>query len=188
MRRTRSSKLILRAAFLILLILFSKDLTALSFDGLITIGPLEYRGATERNGYLLGLNTNIFLFSDLALALRGNVIDLDSGLYKEREYASTAKIINFSAGLLYIVDTMTLIPFIRADAEFYSGNFTNKENMDYGYSIGAGVRYEREILIFMFELAYKQLYKTTTAWPSIILFTINIGFSTDRKDNKEADI
>lgn len=188
MRRTRSSKLILRAAFFILLILFSKDLPALSFDGLITIGPLEYRGATERNGYLLGLTTNIFLSSDLALALKGNVIDLDASVYKLREYASIAKITNFSAGLLYIVDVMTLIPFIRADAEFYSGNFTDKENMDYGYSVGAGVRYEREILILMFELAYKQLYKTTTAWPSIVLFTIGIGCSTDRKDNKDASI
>ncbi len=161
---------------------------AVSFDGLISAGSFEYRGATERDGYLLGLNTNIFFFSDFALSLRGNIMNLDAGVYKGEKYANDARILNYSAGILYVVDVMTLLPFKRADAEFYSGNFINDEKLDYGYSMGAGIRYERAPFIIMLELSYKQLYKTTNQWPSIILFTIGTGILSNREKDKELDI
>ncbi len=164
------------------------DLMALSFDGLLHTGALEYRGPTERNGYTLGINTDIFIFSDLALSLSENISILDAGVYRGQKYANDARLLNTSLGIIYIVDIMTLFPYIKVCGEYYRGNFLNDEDYDYGYSMGAGVRYERLPILLIFELSYKQLYRTTTQWPSIILFTIGAGISSDRSKNNETDI
>jgi hypothetical protein len=172
----------------VFLLLISLDVSALSFDGFLNTGALEYRGPTERNGYLLGINTNIFIFSDLALSLSENISLLDAGVYKGQKYANDAKLLNTAVGLTYIVDIMTLLPFIKVCGEYYKGNLLNDEEYDYGYSISAGVRYERLPILLIFELAYKQLYKSTTQWPSVILFSIGAGLSSDRSKEKETNI
>lgn len=178
-------------AFQILVVLFlfySKNLFGLSFDASLNTGVFEYRGPTERNGYLIGISTNLFLFSDLALTINESISHLESGVYRGQKYANEASLVNTSVGLAFVVDVMTLLPYIKVSGEFYKGNFLNNENYDYGYSMGAGLRYERLPVFLTFELSYKQLYKTTTEWPSIILFVIGVGFSSDRGKNREAGL
>jgi len=173
---------------LILSMLLSMNIqiaNAISFEGSINTGILEYRGATERDGYLLGLNSNVFIFSDFAISLTQNISFLDEGVYKGQKYTNSARILNSSLGIVYLIDIMTLIPFIKGSGDIYSGNFINSENFDYGYSLGAGVRYEKLPFAIAFELSYSQLYKTTTQWPSIILFSISTGVTTNRNKNKE---
>ncbi|MCX7959559.1 MAG: hypothetical protein N3B13_10985, partial [Deltaproteobacteria bacterium] len=97
-------------------------------------------------------------------------------------------LINTSLGLVFIVDIMTLLPYIKVCGEFYKGNFLNNSNYDYGYSMGAGLRYERLPLLLTFELSYKQLYKTTTQWPSIILFTVGTGVASGREKDRETGL
>ena len=170
---------------LFLIILNTSTSNAISFEGSMNTGILEYRGNTERNGYLLGLNTKVFIYSDLALSLEQNLVFLEEGIYRGQKYTNNARILNSSIGIIYLVDVMTLVPFIKGRAEIHSGNILNNENFDYGYSLGAGVRYERLPFTISVELSYTQLYRTTTQWPSIILFTINPGLSSNRNKNKE---
>ncbi len=174
--------------FIALLLLYSQSLFGISFDAALNTGAFEYRGPTERNGYLLGISTNLFLFSDLALTINESISHLESGIYRGQKYANEASLVNTSLGLLFVVDVMRLLPYIKVTGEFYKGNFLNNENYDYGYSMGAGLRYERLPVFLTFELSYKQLYKTTTEWPSIILFTIGSGFASDREKDREAGL
>gem|GEM_PF-2716592 len=173
---------------ILFLIFIPSSIFALSFDGYIETGVFEYRGPTERNGYILGINTDLFLFSDLALTLSESISWLNAGIYRGQEYAQEGRLINSSLGLLFIMDIMTLLPYFKICSEFYKGNFLDNENYDYGYSMGGGLRYERNPLTMIFELSYKQLYKTTTQWPSIILFTIGVGLSTDREKDRETEL
>ncbi len=171
-----------------LLFLFQSNLLGLSIDASINTGIFEYRGPTERNGYALGINTNLFFFSDLALSIGENISYLESGIYKGQKYANEATLVNSTLGLMFIVDNMTLNPFIKISSEFYKGNFLGNSNYDYGYSISAGIRYEKFNSFLTIEMAYKQLYKTTTEWPSIILFTIGAGSGSNRNKNKEIEL
>lgn len=175
-----------KVIFLIILIFIPSYGYSLAFDASLNTGVFEYRGITERNGYILGLNTGIFLMSDIAITLSENISFLDKGSYREKKYADSSSLLNSSLGIMFIVDRMTLMPYIKICGELYKGNILNDINYDYGYSLGAGLRYEKSFYTITIELSYKQLYKTTTEFPSIILFTIGGGVTSEREKEKES--